>query len=75
MAIMSGYNGLRAMGDFVAKHRDELLKLFKPRKGILPSYHTITRVLCNIKFEELIFAFYEWAKGYVDINKKECLSI
>ena len=75
MAIMSGYNGLRAMGDFIAKHREELLELFKPRRDLLPSYHTITRVISNVEFEELTSGFYEWSKKYVVIDRKDYLSI
>ncbi len=75
MAIMSGYNGQRAMGDFVEKHKEELIKLFKPRKKALPSYQTIARVISNLKFEEMTVAFSKWAKKYVDINEKDYLSM
>ena len=34
MAIMSGYNGQRAMGDFVEKHKEDLIKLLNPNKDV-----------------------------------------
>lgn len=75
MAVMSGYTGLRAMGDFVKKNRNDLLRLFKPKKDKLPSYHTITRVLQNIKFEDLIATFSKWAGEYILIDKGTFFSI
>ncbi|MCP4552671.1 MAG: ISAs1 family transposase [Bacteroidetes bacterium] len=75
MSIMSGYNGLRAMGDFVEKHREELLEIFSPKRGMLPSFQTIARVISNLEFEKLTFAFVKWAKKYVKINEKDYLSI
>lgn len=75
MAIMSGYNGLRATGDFIKKHKDELKEVFKPNKGRLPSFQTIARVISNMRFDEMVKAFSKWAKGYVEIKKKEYLSI
>ena len=75
MAIMNGYTGLRAMGDFVKKNRNDLLKIFKPKRDKLPSYHTITRVLGNIKFEELILIFSKWANKYIKIEKGTICSI
>lgn len=75
MAVMSGYTGLRAMGDFVKKNRNDLLTLFKPKKDKLPSYHTITRVLANIQFDDLIKVFSTWAGKYVAIDLGTLCSI
>lgn len=75
MAIMSGYNGMRATGDFIEKHKEELIELFKLRRNRLPSFQTIARVISNISFEELTKAFSKWAKRYVKVDEKDYLSI
>ena len=76
MAIMSGYSGIRAIGDFITKHRKELVKIFKPKKGLLPSFQTISRVISNLEFEKLNMAFIEWARRYIDIiDEKDYYSV
>jgi hypothetical protein len=75
MSTMSGFHSLRAIGDFVKKNKEELIKIFKPKNGKLPSYLTIGRVLQNIDFDELSGIFYKWASSRVKIEKKEWLSI
>ncbi|MEM0992563.1 MAG: transposase family protein, partial [Bacteroidota bacterium] len=40
-STMSGYLGYRAMGDFVKKHKAELVELLKVKKTRLPSFSTI----------------------------------
>lgn len=75
MAVMSGYTGLRAMGDFVKKNKKDLLALFRPKRDKLPSYHTITRVLSNIQFDDLIKVFSRWAAKYVTIDLGTLCSI
>ncbi len=75
MAVMSGYTGLRAMGDFAKKNKKDLLRLFKPKKDKLPSYHTITRVLSNIRFYDLIKVFSTWTAKYVTIDLGTLCSI
>lgn len=62
MATMSGYFGERAKGDFVNKHQVELLKMFKPHHGKLPSYQTIDRALGKIDWDSLILVFLDWIK-------------
>lgn len=74
MAIMSDFKSLRAMGDFVKKNKDELIKLFKPNKDRLPSYLTIGRALQHIDFDELNKIFNNWAIGYVTIEDKDWIS-
>ena len=75
MAIMSGYTGQRAMGDFVKKNRKNLLKIFKPKKDKLPSYQTLARILANIQFEELIKTFSKWTDNYSKVAKGTLCSI
>lgn len=75
MAIMNGYTGQRAMGDFVKRNRKDLLKLFKPKRDKLPSYHTLARVLTSMKFEDLIIVFSKWADNYEKIKKGTVCSI
>lgn len=75
MSTMSGFNGFRPAGDFIEKHREELIKLFKPKKGRLPSFQTIARILENINFEKLTDIFYRWASARVAISKNEWCSL
>ena len=75
MAIMSGYLSQRAMGDFVSKHRKELIKIFKPKRDRLPSRQTIGRVFQVIDFDKFSIIFYEWSSEYVDIKKGDWISI
>jgi hypothetical protein len=75
MAIMSGFYGLRAMGDFVKKNRKELIELFKTKNGRLPSRQTIGRALQHLDFNKFNNIFYHWAINYVDIEDKDWISI
>ena len=75
MATMSGFYGLRAMGDFIRKNKEDLIETFKPRNDKLPSYLTVGRVLQNVDFNELTKIFHEWTVGYVKINDGEWISI
>ena len=58
MAIMSGYFGVLAKGDFVSRNKHELLKLFDKKllKHGLPSKNTIDRTMQKTDFEELNIA-------------------
>lgn len=53
MSIMSGYTGIRQMGDFIEKNREQLLKLFHPDKERLPSRQTVGRILQHVDFNKL----------------------
>ena len=75
MATMSGYNGYRAIGDFIEKNYDDLLLYLKPDKDRLPTFYTVRRVLMNISYEELSKQFYQWSKSYIEIKSWEWLSI
>lgn len=71
MATMSGYFGERAKGDFIKRNQKELLDIFKPHHGKLPSYQTIDRALDKLDFDELISIFSDWAFGSLDIQKTD----
>lgn len=75
MSTMSGFNGFRPTGDFIKKHRKELVKLFKPKNDRLPSFQTIARVLENINFDKLTNIFHRWASSQITINKNEWYSL
>lgn len=75
MSTMSGFNGIRPAGDFIKKHKKELIELFKPKKGRLPSFQTIARVLENINFDKLTDIFHRWASSRVVIKKNEWCSL
>ena len=75
MATMSGYHGYRATADFIKTNKDELIKVFKPKKDKLPSFQTIRRALIAVDFEEFATKFYEWASVKIDINNNEWFSI
>lgn len=75
MSLMSGYIGYRAIGDFMKRNEQELISVLQPRKGRLPSFDVIRAVLIAIDFQELSRQFYLWARQYVNIEKKEWVSI
>lgn len=75
LAIMSGYDGYHAIGDFIKRNNKELVSIFNPKKNRLPSYSTIRRVMNQIDFEELCHIFEKWAKKYIEIGEKEWISI
>lgn len=74
MAIMSGYHGQRAAGDFVEKHRTDLLKALKPKNNKLPSYQTIARVMQHLQYDDCTAVFYAWAKTIVPLEKGDWIS-
>jgi len=50
LAVVGGCRGFLAIGDWLSAYRCELLALFAPAKGRLPSYSTIRRVLLNVDY-------------------------
>lgn len=75
MATMSGFQGLRAMGDFVKKNRKDLIDLFKTKKDRLPSHQTIGRALQHLDFDKFNQLFHCWAIKQVVIEDKEWLAV
>lgn len=75
MAIMSGAKGIRAMGDFVKRNQEDLVKTLKPNKDRLPSRQTIGRSLQNTDFDQLNDIFYQWAIQYVEVAPDDWVSI
>ena len=75
MATMSGFNGFRPTGDFIEKHKQELIKLFQPKNNHLPSFQTIARILKNTDFDKLTNIFHRWASSRVIIKKSEWCSL
>lgn len=60
LATISGYLGYRAMEDFLAKHHAQLLTLFQPEKGRIPSYSTVRRVLMGVDFQQFTQIYKNW---------------
>jgi predicted transposase YbfD/YdcC len=75
LSIMSGWDGYRAVGDFIEKNKKELIELLKPKKNRLPSFSTIRRVMKSVNFDELCVLFERWAKIHIRIKEKEWISI
>jgi len=75
LGIMNGYDGYRAIGDFIERNREELISTFKPKKDRLPSFSTIRRVMCKVDFDELCSIFEEWADNNISITEKEWISL
>jgi len=75
MSIMSNYIGYRAIGDFIKRNNQSLLKYLNPAKNRLPSFYTVRRVLQNIDYNKLSDVFYKWAKQRVNIGNGEWLQI
>ena len=75
MSIMSGYIGYRAIGDFMKRNKKGLLSSLNPKKGKLPSFDVIRKVLIHLDFNSFSKQFHNWAKQYVSISKNEWVSI
>ena len=60
LATISGYLGYRAMEDFLTKHQGQLLTLFEPDKGRIPSYSTVRRVLMGVDFQQFTQIYKNW---------------
>ena len=60
LATISGYLGYRAIEDFLAKHQAQLLTLFQPDKGRIPSYSTVRRVLMGVDFQQFTQIYKNW---------------
>jgi hypothetical protein len=50
LAVVAGNRGFIAIGDWVKAYHDELVVLFNPPKGRLPSYSTIRRTLLRTEY-------------------------
>ena len=48
LAVTAGNRGFLAIGDWLKAHNPELVELFQPTKGRIPSYSTLRRVLLQI---------------------------
>jgi DDE_Tnp_1-associated len=51
LAVAAGNRGFLAIGDWLRGYHDELVALFKPPKGRLPSYSTIRRTLLSLDYQ------------------------
>jgi len=60
LSTMSGYIGYRAIGDFIKKHKSELIELFKPKKDRVPSFSTVRRVLMNLNPLSFQSVYEDW---------------
>lgn len=52
LAVTAGNRGFLAIGDWLKAYHDELVALFAPPKGRLPSYSTIRRTLLRLEYQE-----------------------
>jgi hypothetical protein len=50
LGVVAGNRGFLAIGDWLKSYQDELVSLFSPPKGRLPSYSTIRRTLLRIEY-------------------------
>ena len=60
LATMSGYNGYRAIGDFIQKHAKQLIEEFKPKKSRIPSFSTVRRILIALDPVSFNLVYQEW---------------
>lgn len=75
MSTMSGYVGYRAIGDFIKRNRQELLQHLQPKKGRLPSFDTVRRILQGINFSDVNEQFNHWAAQYRTVQDSRWVSI
>lgn len=52
LAVSAGNKGFLAIGDWLSAYHDELVALFNPPKGRIPSYSTIRRALLRIDYSD-----------------------
>lgn len=74
MATMGGCRGYRAMGDFIAANAEELLAYLRPKKGRLPTFYTLRRVLQRVNFEHLNEVLIKWGKRYQKLAALDVIS-
>ncbi len=53
MSIMRNYIGYRAIGDFMKRNKSDLIATLHPKKGKLPSFDVIRKVLMGINFKDI----------------------
>lgn len=70
LATMSGYNGYRAIGDFIEKHAEQLIEEFKPKKSRLPSFSTVRRIIMSVNPVSFNSIYQEWL---VEVKKAKAL--
>lgn len=75
MSTMSGYQGYRSIGDFITRNERELLACFKPKKGRLPTFYTVRRVIQHLDFNQLSDSFYRWSQQHIQIQENEWLHV
>jgi hypothetical protein len=75
MSTMSGYHGYRSIGDFITRNETDLLTQLKPKKGRLPTFYTVRRVIQNLDFDQLSESFYKWTRQHTDITENEWLHV
>jgi hypothetical protein len=51
VAVAAGNKGFLAIGDWLKAHKVELVELFQPPKGRIPSYSTIRRTLMRTEYQ------------------------
>jgi len=70
-ATMSGYLGYRAIGDFIKKHQKEIVELFKPAKGRVPSFSCVRRVLLGTNFKSFVKIYKRWLNRLDKVKQQE----
>jgi|WetSurMetagenome_2_1015567.scaffolds.fasta_scaffold189760_2 hypothetical protein len=75
MGLMSGYNGIRPIGDFIERNKEEIITYFKLKKRWVPNYSTIRRIIIATDFEKLNEAFFQWASQNQELNEEEVYAI
>lgn len=74
MATMSGCRGYRAIGDFMAGNAEELIAYLRPKKGRLPTFYTIRRLLQRVNFEHLNEVLINWGNRYEKLAALDVIS-
>lgn len=75
MSIMSGYSRYREIAMFAKQNEAELLKGLNIPREKLPSHVTFREILKRVDFNEVLGAFHDWAREYVEIMEGEWLAV
>ena len=76
MSIMSRRCRYREIASFAQANKKELLRfLHLEKRWCLLSHGTVREVLKGINFDDVLTAFNDWAKQYIDVEENEWMAI
>lgn len=75
LGVMSGYSSLRGLEDFMQRHQQEVVELFRLSKAKLPSYSTLRDMAHHVDALKVAEIFLLWAKETLPLQPGQVLSL